>query len=273
MIAPTSESNPADGTLERPAAEFQFGEGKISGVAAVFLGWLGLGGVIALRFPEYFSTPDMRPVYPLPFIRLLIDVVLFGALGFGIVSVALSRRKSRGLLGIGLAAAALALGGSRVPIDSPMQSTAYLALDWFLLSILILALIFIPLERLFARLRQRIFRKGWRTDLAHFGVSHVLMQATVFLTMLPAAFVFHWAINDGFQAAVQSQPTWLQFIEAMFVADLFAYVAHRLFHEIPVLCASTRFITRASCSTGSLRRGCTSWTSSSHARSGSCRST
>jgi lathosterol oxidase len=116
-----------------------------------------------------------------------------------------------------------------------MQDSAYLALDWFLLSIFFLALIFIPLELLFARIRQRVFRKGWRTDLAHFGVSHLLMQVTVFLTMLPAAVVFHWAINDRFQAAVRSQPIWVQFIEAMFVADLFAYVAHRLFHEIPVL--------------------------------------
>jgi lathosterol oxidase len=224
-----------DAPASQPSAEFAFGEGKISGVAAVFLGWLGLGGVVALHFPQYFSTPEMRAAYPLPFIRLLIDVVVFGAIGLGIISLALSRRKSRGAIGAGLAALALALGGSGVPIDDRMQDGAYLALDWFLLSIFFLALIFVPLELLFARVAQRVFRAGWRTDLAHFGVSHLLMQVTVFLTMLPAAVFFHWAINDRFQAAVRSQPFWLQLVEAMFVADLFAYVAHRLFHQIPVL--------------------------------------
>jgi lathosterol oxidase len=234
-ITEASRPRADQGPPQEAAREFRFGEGKISGVVAVFLGSLGLGGVIALHYPEYFSTPEMRASYPMPVIRLLIEIVIFSAIGLGIISVALSRRKSRGLAGAGLAALALAFGGSGVPIDGTMQSTAYLALDWFLLSIFLLALIFVPLELLFARVRQRVFRAGWRTDLAHFGVSHLLMQVTVFLTMLPAAVAFHWAINDRFQAAIQSQPVWLQFLEAMFVADLFTYVAHRLFHEIPLL--------------------------------------
>lgn len=215
--------------------EFRLGDGKISGVLAVFLGWLGLGAVAALHFPEWFSTPSLRPVYPMDFIRRLIDAVLLGALGFGALSLVLSRRKSRGLLGAGLAVLALTLGGSRVPIEGPIPRAPYVALDWFLLSLFGLALVFVPLERLFARVRQRVFRKGWRTDLAHFGVSHLLVQVTVFLTMLPAAVFFHWAVSDRFQAAVASQPIWLQFFEALFAADLFAYLAHRLFHQVPFL--------------------------------------
>jgi lathosterol oxidase len=46
---------------------------------------------------------------------------------------------------------------------------------------------------------------------------------------------FHWAVNDELQRAVSSQPLWLQIIEAMIAADLFAYMAHRLFHEVPFL--------------------------------------
>jgi lathosterol oxidase len=37
------------------------------------------------------------------------------------------------------------------------------------------------------------------------------------------------------QSAVASQPLWLQFLEALLVADLFAYMAHRLFHQVPFL--------------------------------------
>ncbi len=215
--------------------EFRFGEGKISGVLAVFCGWLGLGAVVALHFPEYFSTPDLRAGYPMPFIRRLIDGVIIGALVSGVVSLVLDRRRSRGLLALGLAAAALALGGGRVPIEGPITRAPYVGLDWFLLKILGLSLVFIPLERLFARLEQRVFRGGWRTDLAHFGASHLFIQATVLATMVPAAVFFHWAVNDSVQTWVSSQPIWLQFVEALVLADLFAYGAHRLFHEVPWL--------------------------------------
>lgn len=157
--------------------------------------------------------------------RLLIDVVLFSGLAFGLISLAISRRKSRGLIGVSLGTIALLLGGSRVPIRDSLAETPYLALDWLLLSIFVTALIFIPLERFFWRVKQRIFRRGWRTDLAHYGVSHLLVQITVLLTMLPAAMFFHWAVSDTMQAAVASQPLWLQFLEALLVADLFAYVS------------------------------------------------
>jgi lathosterol oxidase len=169
------------------------------------------------------------------FLRLLIDIVMFTALALGLLSFVLSRRKSRGLLAMTLATLALVLGGSRVPIEGTLDESPYLGLDWFLLSIFFLALVFIPLERGFARVRQRVFRTAWRTDLAHFAVSHLLVQLTVFLTMLPAATFFRWAVSDRFQAAISAQPIWLQFLESMFVADLFAYLAHRAFHEAPVL--------------------------------------
>jgi hypothetical protein len=106
--------------------EFRLGEGKISGVLAVFLGLLGLGAVLAMRFPGWLTTPEARPVYPLGLIRLLIAVVLLAALASGTISVFLSHRKSRGLLGIALAALATALGGWRVRVDpaSPKRLTS-----------------------------------------------------------------------------------------------------------------------------------------------------
>jgi hypothetical protein len=42
MSSAGQERHPADATLRR-APEFRFGDGKISGVLSVFLGWLGLG--------------------------------------------------------------------------------------------------------------------------------------------------------------------------------------------------------------------------------------
>ena len=55
---------------------------------------------------------------------------------------------------------------------------------------------------MFARHEQRIFRKGWRTDLSHFFVSHMGVQISVLLTMVPAALLFHWMLGSSFQQAI-----------------------------------------------------------------------
>lgn len=225
-----------DPTLKATRPEFRFGEGKISGVLAVFLGWLGLGGVVTLHLPEFLASPTLRSAYPMPIMRALIGGALVLALVLGLTSLLLSVRKSRGLLAIGLASLSLLLGGSGVEVPPALPVRPTIALDWFLLSLLAFALVFVPMELLWPRIReQRLFRRGWRTDLVYFGVSHVLVQVTVFLTVLPATLLLRWAVSDNFHHAVQSQPLWLQFLEAMLAADLFAYVVHRLFHEVPAL--------------------------------------
>lgn len=170
------------------------------------------------------------------FIRGLIQFVLAAAFCFGLLSIVLSRKKTLGYIGIGLSVLATLMGGSQIRVEPQDEGTLYIGLDWFILNLFVLALVFVPMESLFARLKnQPIFRKGWKTDLAHFGVSHVLVQVTVLLTMVPAAVLFHWALSDSFQSAVASQPLALQFVEAMFIADMFAYWAHRMFHVVPFL--------------------------------------
>jgi len=44
-----------------------------------------------------------------------------------------------------------------------------------------------------------------------------------------------WLIGDSVHAAVASQPVWLQFVEALLLADLGFYLAHRAFHAFPPL--------------------------------------
>src|SRR5262249_57778669 len=97
-----------------------------------------------------------------------------------------SRRAPLGLSAIAMVVAATLLGGSQAPIGT-LGGTRALGLDWFLLNVLVLSMLFVPLERLFARLpAQGIFRPGWLTALAHFRLSHLLVQGTVLLTLVPA---------------------------------------------------------------------------------------
>ncbi len=217
-------------------AEFRFGEGKISGTLSVTLGVLGFGAVLCLLYPSLLTTPDMRAIYPMDLVRALIQLVLALAFALGLLNVVLGWRRSMGVAGMALATLATLLGGSQVEIQTPLDDSRYIGLDWFILNLFALSLVFVPMEQLFGRLReQKIFRKGWRTDLAHFFASHVMVQVTVLLTMIPAALFFRWLLNADFQAVVASQPIALQAVVAMVLADLFAYGSHRLFHRVPVL--------------------------------------
>ena len=213
-----------------------FGSGWISGVLAVTFGALAYGGVLCLLFPSLLVTPEARPHYPLGLVRLLIHAFLAAALGLGTLSVLLRRRKTLGLTALALGVAATLLGGAGVKVGTVSEGGAGLGLDWFLVNVLVLALIFVPLERLFAgRPAQPIFRAGWQTDLAHFAASHLLVQVTVLLTMLPAAVLFAWAAHPGLQRAVAAQPLALQAVEVLVVADLAQYAVHRAFHQVPAL--------------------------------------
>jgi len=217
-------------------AEFRLGEGRLSGALAVALGALSLLAVLCFRFPELLTTPDLRAVYPVPVLRGVLFGALVACLGLAVTSLVLSRRRGLGIGGLALGGAAIALGGAWVPVDAVTASPRYLGLDWFVLDLLLLALVFVPLERFFAlRREQRVLRAGFRTDLAHFFVSHVGVQAIVLLTLAPAAFFFRWAVSPGFQAAVAGAPLALQFALAVFLADLFQYGIHRLFHAVPFL--------------------------------------
>ena len=214
----------------------RFGSGWISGTLSVTLGALGYGGVLCLLFPDLLTTPDARPLYPLGLIRALIYAFLVAGFGLGLLSALLRRRKTLGLTGIALTVAGTLLGGSSAEIGGPGTGTRSLGLDWFLLNFLVLTVVFVPLERIFPRRpEQEIFRAGWDTDLAHFAVSHLLVQLTVLLTMAPAAVLFGWAARRSLQAWVTAQPIALQAIEVLVVADLAQYWVHRAFHELPLL--------------------------------------
>ncbi len=220
--------------VEQP--EFRFGQGKISGALSAALGALGFGAVLCLRYPDWLTTPDMRAVYPMDLVRALIQLVLTTAFAFGVLNTVLNRRpRSLGMAGMGLALLATLLGGAEVPIGTIQDKRTHIGLDWFVLNLFFLALLFVPLERMFPRREQRVFRKGWRTDLSHFFVSHMGVQISVLLTMVPAALLFRWMLGSPFQHAVGAQPLWLQCIEALVLADLFAYGSHRLFHAVPLL--------------------------------------
>jgi hypothetical protein len=139
----------------------RLGTGWASGVASVFLGSLALGAVVVLWFPGWLSTARFRPLYPMPLLRAAIEGMIVVAFVAGAASLLLRRRKTLGLTGCGLSLLAALLGGGKVEVGGEIRSTATLGLDWFLLNLFLLALLFVPLERLFPqRSGQSTFRRN-----------------------------------------------------------------------------------------------------------------
>ena len=213
-----------------------FGTGWWSGVLSAFFGLLAFGAVVCLHFPQLLTSPELRPYYPMYLIRLLIQAVIVGAIVLGVVSAMLRRKKALALTGMLFSLAATLLGGASVPINAALGDGPALGLDWFLLDMLLMTLIFSPIEVLWpAYPKQSVFRNEWVTDIVYFLSTHLPIQLTSFLILLPATQLTAVLNIASVTAAIGRLPWLLQFFLAVVVADLAEYVIHRAFHEVPFL--------------------------------------
>jgi sterol desaturase/sphingolipid hydroxylase (fatty acid hydroxylase superfamily) len=213
-----------------------FGTGWWSGVLSAFLGLLAFGAVVCLHFPQLLTSPNLRPYYSMYVIRLLIQAVIVGAIIFGVVSAMLRRKKVLALTGMVFALGATLLGGASVPINEELREGPAIGLDWFLLDMLLMTLIFSPIEVLWpAYPKQSVFRYEWLTDIVYFLSTHLPIQLTSFLILLPATQLSAFLGIPGVIDAVGRLPWLVQFFLAVLVADLAEYFIHRAFHMVPFM--------------------------------------
>ena len=103
-------------------------------------------------------------------------------------------------------------------------------------TILITALIFIPLERILAiRAEQKVNRKHWLNDVAYLLFNGILIKLGLMFIIGAIMAVSKVWVPYGITEAVASQPLWLQAIEVILLADIGFYLAHRTFHAVPFL--------------------------------------
>jgi sterol desaturase/sphingolipid hydroxylase (fatty acid hydroxylase superfamily) len=112
---------------------------------------------------------------------------------------------------------------------------ALLVRSGLVFGLVVLVAIFVPMEKLFALHPRRTLRDRWRTDAVHLVVNNLLITIALVVALVAAIVALHWMVNPDLQAAVQSQAGWLQFVEAVIVADVAQYWAHRATHEVPLL--------------------------------------
>ena len=212
------------------------GTGWWSGILSTFLGFLSFGGVLCLHFPQLLSSPVLRPHYPMHIMRILIQSLIVGAILFGIISSIKRRKKSLALTGMLLALAATALGGSSVRINEALHDGPAIGLDWFLLDLFLMALIYVPLERLWPKYpRQGTFRKGWTLDVVYFMSTHLPLQLLSFLVLLPVTRATRYLGVPVLQELIARMPWFLQFFLAVVVADIAEYFIHLALHKVPFL--------------------------------------
>jgi len=221
--------------LEAPALSRQFGTGWISGVLAILLGVISICTVLILHYPDVLTVPEIRSQVDVPFIRSLLMLVIVSGFLLSCISMILRQNKVFGLSAAGLILLSIVLGGVATQKTAGFSGDIYFGLDWFILNLLITGILFLPLERMFRRVEQSVFRFEWREDLFYFLISSIFVQSLTFLSMLPAMTLLSFNALVAVKNVVAAQPVWLQFIEIMFLTDFVQYWIHRMFHQIPFL--------------------------------------
>src|SRR5260370_34319056 len=98
--------------------------------------------------------------------RLLIQFLIVAAVAFGAISSLLRKKRTLALTGMLLAIAATAWGGSSVKANGSKLNGITIGMDWFLLNLLLMALIYVPLERIWRQYpEQGTFRKALIQDI------------------------------------------------------------------------------------------------------------
>jgi sterol desaturase/sphingolipid hydroxylase (fatty acid hydroxylase superfamily) len=127
-------------------------------------------------------------------------------------------------------------GGGSVQYQSPIPVRSSIGLDWFVLDLLLLAVVFIPLECLFPlRPAQKIFRAEWKKDLLYFCVNHLFFQTLMAIAMVPSQWLKGLTNGQLWVGAFAHWHPILQFLVLVFAIDFFQYWIHRAFHQWPLL--------------------------------------
>jgi sterol desaturase/sphingolipid hydroxylase (fatty acid hydroxylase superfamily) len=101
-----------------------------------------------------------------------------------------------------------------------------------LVGIVVLFLVFVPLERLFALRPQAVFRRGLLTDLTHLLVNSFLVTAATVVLVIAAAIPFLWVRSFNL---VDALPLGVAAPLAVIIVTLANYWGHRLTHRVPFL--------------------------------------
>jgi sterol desaturase/sphingolipid hydroxylase (fatty acid hydroxylase superfamily) len=97
--------------------------------------------------------------------------------------------------------------------------------------LVLLALLFVPLERLFALRTQSVLRERWRSDLAYYFLSSLLPGRLIVLPVFALLWLMQGWAPDGLLPGAATLPPWQRFALALVVSEIGFYWGHRCMHS------------------------------------------
>jgi sterol desaturase/sphingolipid hydroxylase (fatty acid hydroxylase superfamily) len=101
--------------------------------------------------------------------------------------------------------------------------------------LVLLAVIFVPLERIFAVRPQRIFRPAFLQDLGLYFLNGLIAATLLSVPLAVAVAVAYEIVPQSFYAQVDELPLWAKLLATFVIGDFGFYWGHRLCHHAPVL--------------------------------------
>lgn len=101
--------------------------------------------------------------------------------------------------------------------------------------LVLLSVIFVPLERLVTLRREKILRPGLGADIGYFFLNSVVTSALIAIPLSAAALFMYRMLPSAYVAAVAAMPFWARLALALVVGEIGSYWGHRWCHTVPFL--------------------------------------
>jgi sterol desaturase/sphingolipid hydroxylase (fatty acid hydroxylase superfamily) len=101
--------------------------------------------------------------------------------------------------------------------------------------LMLLMVVFVPLERLFTLNRQKVFRKSFPVDLGYHFVNGLLPKMLLVVPTAMIASGMHHLVPGALQSWSAGIPLWTRVLASLVVGEVGFYWGHRWSHEIPLL--------------------------------------
>lgn len=118
---------------------------------------------------------------------------------------------------------------------SPQLQVALLSVARLAAWLVTLAVLFVPLEQLFAARPDKILRKGIATDLGYYFLNSLTTAAFMSVPVALLAWFVHLAIPHSFLQWSSSLPFWARVVLGFVAGEVGSYWGHRISHESPFL--------------------------------------
>ena len=101
--------------------------------------------------------------------------------------------------------------------------------------LVLLLIVFVPLERIFGNHSQKVFRTSFGADLFYYFLNGILPKLLLTTSLTLLATLLHRLVRLAFYSSVAAMPLWLRLSAALVVNEIGGYWRHRWSHQIPFL--------------------------------------